>query len=416
MKASSSVSNTLKNNINPSGVAIISLVLISIVAYLYIYNNTPNKHMTNNNTTETFLNMDTNNDMYTGPHDYIQDRNDKWHNRSSPLKLPGGTTRSWSILTAGNSKAGQYDGIYDGSLTVGTMPARTREEINKVLVQVLDQVNNQTGAKYILRKMDRVNVECLRKGSVGCEQKFRSTGEYVLGARYTVDFFAHEARDQETKRFIVIFVVNLDNEVNIEHLNLANAFSHNPVFRDMGTVNIGATGKPYWKDLILTDDLLSGSNGNNQTGTNDGAGLDIAPFKADGAGWLTPRSPHEFSQKFLPRQGFQQPEMDTKIGRARYFPNRRHSKWWDPLGIFYTDAPAPPPEGANPPRYGLDHAVNRNVEIARANGLDPNAEHIRHQYQNPTITGMQSNSNTNKHHYPIFSIMDQGAGRTAAHF
>lgn len=398
------------NGISTKGAIIITLILISIALYLYIYNGY-NGTVFTHNLGEGFQSQPDINP-------YVQDHDDNWHTRMSPLKLPGGSTHSWNILTAGTGKAGQYDGIYDGALTVGTMPAATREEINKVLAQVLDQVNTQTGAKYILRKIDRANVECLRKGTVGCEQRFKATGEYVLGARYTVDFFAHESRDQETRRFVVVFVVNTDNEVQVEHLNLANAFSHNPVFRDMGTVNVGATGKPYWKDLILTDDLLSGNNGNNQTGTNDSDGVNIAPFKADGVGWLTARSPHEFSQKFLPRQGFQQPEMDTLVGRKRYFPNRRHSKWWDPLGIFYTDAPAPSryAPSNSMPRMGLDHAVNRNVEIARANGLDHNIEQIRHQYQNPTINGMQSNSNTNQHHAQIFSVMDQGSGRTAAHF
>lgn len=412
-----SISSQHKNNagISNEGIAIMCLVLVAVTLYLYIYNT---DYATGHRSGHTILNEGFINPtaIDDGPHTYIQDRKDKWHTRMSPLNLPGASSHSLTIMTAGNGKAGQYDGIYDGALTIGTMPSRTREEINKVLVQVLEQINNQTGAKYILRQIDRANVECLRKGAIGCERKFRATGEYVLGARYIVDFFAHEARDQETRRFIVIFVVNLDNEVQVEHLNLANAFSHNPAFKDLGTQNIGATGKPYWKDLILTDDLLSGSNGNNQTGTNDAAGLNIAPFKADGTGWLAPRSPHEFSQKFLPRQGFQQPDMDTEVGRARYFPNRRHSKWWDPLGIFYSDKPSPPPDNANPPRFGLDHAVNRNADIARANGLDPQKEHIRHQYQNPTIARMQSDSYKNNYHYPGFSVMAQGSNRTAAHF
>lgn len=396
---------TPRGTIDVTGLITICLLLIAVVAYLYVYSN--------NSVRESFMNSI---DRSSLVHNYVQDRADKWHTRMSSLKLPGGSSESWSVLTAGTAKAGQYDGIYDGALPVGTMPARTREEISKVLKQVLDQVNKQTGAKYILRKIDRANVQCLRKGNVGCELKFRATGEYVLGARYTVDFFAHESRDQETRRFIVIFVVNNDNEVQVEHLNIANAFSHNPAFRDMGTVNVGATGKPYWKDLILTDELLSGSNGNNQTGSNDAGDLDIAPFKADGASWLSPRSPHEFSQKFLPRQGFQQPEMDTVVGRARYFPNRRHSKWWDPLGIFYTDAPSPPPDDAYPPRFGLDHAVNRNVEIARANGLNVNNEQIRHQYETPSTIVLKANNYRNRYHYPAFSVMNQGSGRTAAHF
>jgi hypothetical protein len=337
------------------------------------------------------------------------------HSHTSPINMPGGTSDSWNTLTSGSGRAGMYDGIYDGTLTVGTMPSRTKDEIDKILVQVLDEVNRQTGAGYILRKIDRANVECLRKGTVGCEKKFRATGEFVMGARYTIDFFAHDAKDQETRRFIVIFVVNTNNEVQVEHLNLANAFSDKPKFRDLGTQNVGSTGKPYWKDLIITDEALTNSNGTNQTGTNDAVDLNIAPFKADGAGWLAPRSPHEFGQKFLPQQGFQQPEKDTEVGRDRYFPNRKHSKWWDPLGVFYADSTIPSTKTSGVGRYGLDHAVNRNVDIARANGLDPREEQIRHPYDNPTVNRMASDSNKNRYH-SIFSIMNQGGGRSAGHF
>jgi len=393
-----SVCSINSSSIDAQGVIAIILILIAVIAYVYMYNYSYASNAIVKG--EGFDNMD------------------KWNVKKSPLNLPGGTTKSWNTLTSGSGWAGMYDGIYDGTLTDGTIPADTRDELNKILAKILEQVNEQTGAKYILRKMDRINVQCLSKGNVGCEQKFRATGEYVLGARYTIDFFAHEATDQETRRFIVIFVVNTENKVQVEHLNLANAFSHNPVFRDMGTQNVGATGKPYWKDLILTDDALTNSNGNNQTGTNDGVGLSIAPFVADGAEWLAPRSPHEFSQKFLPRQGFQQPELDTVVGRDRYFPNRRHSKWWDPLGVFYSDALKSDVDRSNVSisKYGLDHAVNRNVEIARANGLDPSKEQIRSVYDNPTVNRMGSNANINRYHEPSFSIMNKGGGRSAPSF
>lgn len=394
-----SIKNKECLGLDETGVLTILLLLLAVIAYIYIYSNKPSDK------SEDFE------DIMVSPYRMKADR----HRYTSPLKLPGGSSSSWNTLTRGSGLAGMYDGIYDGALTVGTMPSRTREEIDKILGQVLEEVNRQTGAKYILRKIDRANVECLRKGTVGCEKKFRATGEFVLGARYTIDFFAHESRDQETRRFIVIFVVNTDNEVQVEHLNLANAFKHNPKFRDLGTQNVGDTGKPYWKDLIITDEALTNSNGVNQTGTNDGLDLSISPFKADGAGWLAPRSPHEFSQKFLPRQGFQQPAEDTEIGRARYFPNRRHSKWWDPLGVFYADSSSSLLDNSNISRHGLDHAVNRNVDIARANGLDPSKEQIRHQYDNPSVNRMASDSNKNRYH-SVFSIMNQGGGRSAGHF
>ena len=87
-----------------------------------------------------------------------------------------------------------FDGLNDGSITPQTLNTNTKVELQKILGSVLNNINEQSGMRYFLRKIDRVNVEPLKKGVVGCEQLNNATGEFVVGARYTVDFFAHEMK------------------------------------------------------------------------------------------------------------------------------------------------------------------------------------------------------------------------------
>lgn len=263
-----------------------------------------------------------------------------------------------------------FDGLKDGSLTPQTLSTNTRLQFQKILGGILNNINDKTGMRYFLRKIDRVNVEGLKKGAIGCEQLNNATGEFVVGARYIIDFFAHELKNQHTRRFIVVFVVNKDNEVLVEHLNLSNALLHKEKdFLD------------YSSDtLILTDETL-GTNTYHIVGMNDGS-MDYSLFNPEGDSKLM----HHKRASALNMSRMLMPTMVADIHNGNVaqhsllvYPNRTQSKWWDNNGVFYTEC-----HNDKKPKLGVNHGHgDRPVQI----------------YDNPTVVRGRMNSHENANHY-----------------
>lgn len=287
-----------------------------------------------------------------------------------------------------------YDGIYDGALTVQTMSNSTKDQINSILGQILNQLNEQTGKRYFLRKIDRMNIMPIKKGDVGCEKSFRQTGEFVLGAKYTVDFFAHELVNQETRRFITIFNVNPDATVSVEHLSYSNAYL------DENAANpSGQTYKPMSGpgSLIISDDSLLAPNKYHVQGLKDSTGLDSHPFKAEGDIPAGHAGTWEMTQVFLP--------ISFKISADKYhtdrlWPNRRQSKWWDSNGVFITEN-----TDISKGRVGLEHGNTYGINNAMLDPSFAGTSQLRLPgvYDNPTVVRMNSNAYDNQNHW-LFDV------------
>jgi hypothetical protein len=283
-----------------------------------------------------------------------------------------------------------YDGIYDGALTIQTISNSTKDQINSILGQILNHLNEKTGKRYFLRKIDRLNVMPMTKGDVGCEKSFQQTGEFVLGARYTVDFFAHELINQETRRFITIFTVNPDFTVAVEHLSYSNAFL------DENAVN--TTGQEYKPmsgpgSLIIEDESLLVPNKYHVQGLKDATGLDSHPFKAEGDIPAGHAGTWEMTQVFLPISFNISAE---KYHADRLWPNRRQSKWWDSNGVFITED-----TDIKNGRVGLEHGNTYGLNNAMLNPSFNGRSQMRPPgvYDNPTVVRMNSNAYDNKNHW-----------------
>jgi hypothetical protein len=321
-----------------------------------------------------------------------------------------------------NTTPGNYDGLYDGALTIQTISNPTKDQINSILGQILNQLNEQTDKRYFLRKIDRLNVQPLKKGVVGCEQSFKQTGEFVLGARYTVDFFAHELRNQETRRFIAVFGVDTSGIVHVEHLSYSNAYL------DSNAVSPkGQTWKPMSGpgSLIISNDSLMTPTSYHIQAQNDGTKLDMHPFKPDGNIPAGHAGSWETAQVFLPFH-----ISAETYHPDRLWPNRRQSKWWDSNGVFFV-------ENSNPANgrvgiehgntYGLNNTMldssfngpkgdNNNVPWGTDLSYTPNRDLAVHSmvrppgvYDNPTVARMNSNAYENKAHW----LFDMARGNLA---
>lgn len=291
------------------------------------------------------------------------------------------------VLELGSRQGLGFAGISDGALTVDTIPVGMTQRMRSVLGGILNDINLKTGKRYFLQKIDRINSQPIKKGCIGCENAGSNMidnnvamaaefGELVLGVRYTVDFFAHELLNQETRRFVVIFVVDKDERVNVEHINLSNAFRY-PM---KAFTNPADLPDP---EIIISDAGLnpSGSSGHIMglpTGT-----LDFSQFKAEGSNgkdesigiykrmdayeaskifingdqeaWV-PLNVHRSNTPLVP--GTAQDESiarePSELGPMVNWPNRKHGKWWDVNGVANVES-----DLGYGVRSGLDHAINQ---------------------------------------------------------
>lgn len=281
-------------------------------------------------------------------------------------------------------KTGIYSGIEDGSYTPGTITEPMQEYINKVLGGVLNQINEKTGSRYFLRKIDHVNVVPISKGFVGCEgdNTFLQSGcqsvnnaanELQLGLRYTVDFFAHELKNQETRRFIVIFIVNTNGDVQIEHFNLSNAFSlPDKVFLD------ASDAVDPLSDLIIKDAAMGPIENTPTIMGIPSSSLDFTIFKPDGPGGATNSA--VLGNLFFPLAIQSKGDDGIKYGAPhpnQRWPARKHGKWWDLNGVADV-------ESQNIERRGLDHAI----EVRPLQN-----------YDNPTVARSEGDAYNNANHW-----------------
>ena len=320
----------------------------------------------------------------------------------------GGADTAASVLKSPDSPIG-YQGIEDGSYTVDTLSEQMLGYIHPILAQVLNQINAKTGARYYLRKIDRVNVVPIDKGFIGCELSGgagtalksacpsvdAATHEIQLGVRYTVDFFAHELTNQDTHRFIVVFTVNSQGEVQVEHFNISNGqIQPDKMFPTAAELHTDPLAKP--DNLIFTDAAFSRASSGNKSimGVPTGT-AEFSLFKADGTpgkqaapqGW---NDSALLGQIFLPGM-FQSDSTPPGVPKTTLFsdtleqqppfnpnwPQRKHGRWWDEFGVANV-------ENCNSGRRGLDHAIDTRP-------IQP--------YDNPTVVRSEGNAYENENHW-----------------
>lgn len=320
----------------------------------------------------------------------------------------GGADTAASVLKAPDSPIG-YQGIEDGSYTVDTLSEQMLGYINPILAQVLNQINSKTGARYYLRKIDRVNVVPIDKGFIGCEQSGgagtalksacqsvdAATHEIQLGVRYTVDFFAHELTNQDTHRFIVVFTVNKQGEVQVEHFNISNGqIQPDKMFPTAAELHTDTLAKP--DNLIFTDAAFSRASSGNKSimGIPTGT-VEFSLFKAEGMpgkqaapqGWNDSALlgqiflPGMFQSDSTPPGVPKTTSLDANLEQQPPFnpnwPQRKHGRWWDEFGVANV-------EDCSPDRRGLDHAID-------VRPIQP--------YDNPTVARSEGNAYENTNHW-----------------
>lgn len=317
------------------------------------------------------------------------------------------TGNLWPVSSTTNNTRGHppvgYQGIEDGSYTTDTLSEQMLGYINPILAQILNQINTKTNKRYYLRKIDRVNINPIDKGFIGCEKSNApgtmlksacpaidaATQEIQLGVRYTVDFFAHELDNQETFRFIVIFTANSQGEIQVEHFNISNGqIRPDKMFPSISELNIDTLAKP--NNLIITDTALlhNTHNNNNSIMGIPTSTIEFSIFKPDGNnishGWTNSA---QLGNTFLP--GIFQ--SDNKSNSANVntilesqppfntnWPQRKHGKWWDAFGVANVE------NNNNHTKLGLDHAIDiRPPQI----------------YDNPTVVKSESNAYDNDNHW-----------------
>jgi hypothetical protein len=288
------------------------------------------------------------------------------------LAYPGKINDGGNLKYDSLMQMNMYDNIYEERYTPLTLDNNTRLYLNAILGQILNNINTKTNAKYMLRKIDSVNKERVKQGSISGHQVERE----VL-TRITVDFFAHELTKQETRRFIVIFTLDNKRNVNVEHVNLSNALNYN--FRTKDSI----LGIPSPDGLIITDKALESSfniSGIDETTLDYSLLNNIEKVTSKNYGYA---KPNEVAQAlFLPSAVHDIGNIDDN----GFFPNRKHTGWWDSNGVAIIEDP-----DCDKPKLGIDHAIGTRP-------FQP--------YDNPTVARYEGDAYKNKHH----SLFDLARG------
>lgn len=196
-----------------------------------------------------------------------------------------------------------------GGLTNNSSPpwidTPDKSMITNIIKKIINIINSKTGMSYVFLTYDQLAHEKL------CP----------IRTRYTVDFFVHEMRKLETRKLIMIFVVNsVSKQVDVEHINLSNAMKlPEKQFMDYPA-----------PELILQDDNLL-KNEYHIMGMNTSK-IDFSILRDDAGRPKQVPTPTEFQKDYMP----------TGIFNAAYnpqalFPSRRQSQCWNTHGVNYIE-------------------------------------------------------------------------------
>lgn len=245
------------------------------------------------------------------------------------------------------------------SNTPWTIDKPTKLIITDIIRKILSEVNKQTGMTYYFTAFDQLKQDVISQEET----------------RFIADFFVHELKNLFTRRMLMVFTVNFANkDVNVEHVNLSNAFKlPEKSFMDYPSSN-----------LILQDDNLL-ANEYHIMGRNSSK-LDFSILAAQEAQPKDVPTPTEFQKWILPMgiaAAYQNPQA--------LFPSRRQSTCWDTSGVNYIE-----------PQDALQMGV-RNTPLTR----------YPYPYFNPTVNQQRQ---WNTEYKWMFDLADNrsGAGRGVA--
>ena len=207
-----------------------------------------------------------------------------------------------------NSKEGftgkTYDGINSNSDTPWTIKKTTKLVITDIIRKIINTINEKTGMSYVFTSYDQLGQEVI------CPMK----------TRFTADFFVHEMRNLFTRRMIIMFVVNFaTRQVDVEHINLSNAFKMpEKQFMDYTA-----------PELILQDDNLL-RNEFHIMGLNKSK-IDFSILKDDEGKTKNINIPDGEFQRWILPLGIDA----ASINPQNMFPHKKQSRCWDTQGVNY---------------------------------------------------------------------------------
>lgn len=251
-----------------------------------------------------------------------------------------------------------FSGLTNHSDAPWTIDKPTKLIITDIIRKIINMINDKTGMSYYFTAYDQLSQEVVDNNQT----------------RFTADFFVHELRNLFTRRILIIFVVNfLTKEVNVEYVNLSNAFK-NPSkdFMDYSS-----------PELILQDDNLL-KNEYHIMGLNKSK-IDFSILKN-----TLPKevpTPTEFQKWILPMgiaSAYQNPQA--------IFPSRRQSRCWDSNGVNYIQ-----------PQTKLQFGV-KNSPLTRS----------PYPYFNPSVNRQREWNTDYKWQFDLVDSAGMGGGRGVA--
>lgn len=220
-------------------------------------------------------------------------------------KNPGSMVEGFTNTKLLNNNIKTFADLTNCSNNPWTIDKPTKLIITDIIRKILNKINDQTGMSYMFSGYDQ-----LKRSIIDRTQ-----------TRFTTDFFVHEMKNLFTRRVLLVFVVNFDTkEVQVEHVNLSNAFKK----PEKSFMDYPAPA------LILQDDNLVG-NEYHIMGRNNSK-LDFSILQDSQVLPKEVPTPTEFQKWILPMgvaSAYQNPQA--------MFPSRRQSNCWDNNGVNYIE-------------------------------------------------------------------------------
>ena len=301
----------------------------------------------------------------------------------------------------GNSDIHTYENLSNNSDTPWTIDKNTKLKVIDIIKHILHNINKQTNMSYYFTTFDQLRQEPASadttvNNNTMLFHKNISKTQNNNTHRFTADFFAHEMKTLVTRRILLVFTVDyITNDVNVEYVNLSNAFKNpSKSFMDYDTPS-----------LILQDDNLLKNTykimGQNKSKIDFSMLKDCeilqkdVPTPIEFQKWILPMgvdAAYQNPQKLFPASAGASVTSSSNINNN----NNNKMKYWDTNGVYYHKT-----------KNNNNNNNNNNI-LTTTNSIKNTCDNMYYPYFNPTVNLQKTFDSEYKW---LYDLSDNTSGR-----
>ena len=169
-----------------------------------------------------------------------------------------------------------YQGLTNNSGPIYTKTTKTIDELNVILLQIIDQINQETKSNFHLVEIDNVT---------------NNSPSKTKERNYIVDVFVHEKYKDYTLRLMIDFTVQKNKKIQVNTITRSNTFKY-----DFNKIDNVKDNENQNIDRCITDEI----NFKEKVDIRASNNIDLPYSIYDGISTKNPM-PVEFANDFLPK-------------------------------------------------------------------------------------------------------------------